>query len=276
MILSGLPNFGATCYLNSTIQCLNATPTLYEYLAARLSKFKPDGVTVAVYNLFSSMREGNPAQTHKRLMEFFEKFNAENKHFVINTQQDSQEFYIRLLDTMDKEISATYNQHSAHKSIIKQLFDIEQNTRVKCHRCKTIVNTKSISRYIYVNKSMEYYREEHLTGSNKYFCDHCKSLQDATKQITILSTPKILVLMLAKYEDITMHMNISSELNYNKKIYNPYGIITHSGSLHGGHYISQCRFDKSWYLFNDNSIHHINNDYTSVGAFMVFYVEKSE
>lgn len=274
MIISGLPNFGATCYLNSLLQCLNATCDLYEYLGLISPKLKPESISIAILNLFTTMRAGDNPKIHQNLVDFIKLFSAAHPTFAVNTQQDSQEFYTRLLDTMDEEISETYNKHSKHKSIIKKLFNINQITKVKCTRCKTIVSTSSFARYIYVNKNMEYYKEELLSGANKYACEKCKSLQDATKQIIIESTPKILVLVLAKYEDTNIHMNISEELPYNGKMYIPYGIVTHSGSLGGGHYISQCKFEDSWYLFNDSTIHPIGKEYSSRGAFMVFYRQK--
>jgi ubiquitin C-terminal hydrolase len=38
------------------------------------------------------------------------------------------------------------------------------------------------------------------------------------------------------------------------------GVITHYGSIGGGHYVYQHKFDSKWKLFNDDSVDDFNED----------------
>ena len=60
------------------------------------------------------------------------------------------------------------------------------------------------------------------------------------------------------------------------KIYSVHSIISHSGSLFGGHYINYSNRNGKWYLFNDSSVSEVNLDYTlksvsSGSAYVILY-----
>jgi len=114
-------------------------------------------------------------------------------------------------------------------------------------------------------------QSELLTGHNKWACDSCTKLKasgdtktvysNASKQLLIFSPPPILTLHLKRFQQtlsgckkVNKHVSFPLELDLapfcsstakslptvsshqQKILYSLYGVVEHSGSLHGGHY----------------------------------------
>jgi ubiquitin C-terminal hydrolase len=45
----------------------------------------------------------------------------------------------------------------------------------------------------------EFLKEEHLTGDDKYYCDHCDSKQDAVRKICLITLPPVLNIQLMRF-----------------------------------------------------------------------------
>lgn len=70
-------------------------------------------------------------------------------------------------------------------------------------------------------------------------------------------------------EDSPIPLGLSNEFNYNL-----YGVINHIGSLESGHYTITLYDEKikKWLLYNDNSIHKIEeSDVITNDAYVLFY-----
>ena len=116
-----------------------------------------------------------------------------------------------------------------------------------------------------------YTNSEELDRINKYNCENCNTLTDATKKINIWKSPKYLIITLKRFDyskniklDKLIHFpiinfDISNYINgYSTKkyIYNLIGIGNHIGmSLRGGHYTSYIKKpDNKWYLYDDDKV----------------------
>lgn len=45
----------------------------------------------------------------------------------------------------------------------------------------------------------EFLKEENLTGDDQYYCDHCKSKQDAVRKICLTTLPPVLNIQLMRF-----------------------------------------------------------------------------
>ena len=62
-------------------------------------------------------------------------------------------------------------------------------------------------------------KPEHLTGENKYHCDHCRQETDAVKYIRISRLPEILIVHLKRFKYESQGSFLSSFTNPDRKIH---------------------------------------------------------
>mmetsp|Transcript_32576 Transcript_32576/g.103174 ORF Transcript_32576/g.103174 Transcript_32576/m.103174 type:complete len:735 (-) Transcript_32576:61-2265(-) len=147
---------------------------------------------------------------------------------------------------------------------------------------------------------LQYYEPEHLTGNDKYKCEHCDQFRDCTKKLSLLKPPEVLTLHLKRfrYESLfgnNMGTKISEHIQFPIKgldmrpfiktseefkeeqenaIYDLLAVIEHRGALHGGHYIAYIRnnSDGKWFEFNDSQVNTISGaDVHKLEGYMLFY-----
>lgn len=134
---------------------------------------------------------------------------------------------------------------------------------------------------------------ERMIGTG-FKCSGCKKKVDIEKDLTIYRFPKILVIHLKRfYHTTTRREKLNTTVNFPETLdmtafaphskheskrraarYQLYGITHHSGSLYGGHYISEVYSfgDKRWYECNDSHVSRINRpDNSSSSAYLLFY-----
>jgi ubiquitin C-terminal hydrolase len=62
-------------------------------------------------------------------------------------------------------------------------------------------------------------------------------------------------------------------------LYDLYAVVSHSGNLHGGHYISHAKHpvSKKWQTFNDSSVKDVKNPSEVINsqAYLLFYQQKT-
>ena len=138
-------------------------------------------------------------------------------------------------------------------------------------------------------------KSEHLTGDNQYLCDVCRKKTDAEKRTYIWNTPERLIIHLKRFKNNGFHtMKIDKFISYpltglslsgnmapyaKKDVtYDLYGVVHHSGSLMGGHYIAYTKnpINNLWYEFNDDDVVHVepkevDPEVVSRGAYILFY-----
>lgn len=121
--------------------------------------------------------------------------------------------------------------------------------------------------------------EEELKDKDQYKCEECKKYVDAIKKTSIWDTPTVLIIQLKRFKNTyTSTTKVRSTVKYPlkdlsfenscseyypiKHKYDLYGVIQHTGSLHGGHYIAHTKnpINNKWYEFNDDDVLHIPDD----------------
>ncbi|EXJ69355.1 uncharacterized protein A1O5_07391 [Cladophialophora psammophila CBS 110553] len=113
---TGLTNFGVTCYMNSTLQCLSATIPLSSFFNDRLYEgyvqrnWKgSNGIMPKLYaNLIQAVWQGdNEVIKPSTFRNFCGRMNRE---WVIDRQQDAKEFFDFLVDCLHEDLNVNWER----------------------------------------------------------------------------------------------------------------------------------------------------------------------
>ena len=200
--------------------------------------------------------------------------------------------------------------HEKDDSIMTDLFEGQLMSCVTCLSCgfksATFDNFMDLSIEI-PRKAIKYLGSISLQDCLKTFfsketmrdcgykCSKCKKEVSIEKEMSIYRLPRLLTIHLKRFYHSAMRREkISSTVNFpdqglnmkqfasqsnhssvNNSSYRLYGISHHSGSLYGGHYISEvCNVNTNkWYNCNDSHVSQISRpDNSSTSAYVLFYV----
>jgi ubiquitin C-terminal hydrolase len=125
-------------------------------------------------------------------------------------------------------------------------------------------------------------------------CDTCQRRVTVQRQTTFWQAPEILLLHLKRFDNSGRKINksvaFSQTMDFTDVIsrdsphasegqttYSLYAMITHYGPFMGaGHYVTFCRLDGKWYLFDDKSVYGINESIVmKQNAYILFYKKNS-
>ncbi|KAL1553718.1 ubiquitinyl hydrolase 1 [Salvia divinorum] len=157
-------------------------------------------------------------------------------------------------------------------------------------------------------------RPERLGSDQKFFCQKCQVRQESLKQMSIRKLPLVSCFHIKRFEhspirkmsrkvdrylqfpfSLDMAPYLSSSIlrsRYGNRIF-PYdgdeqeaaselssqfelfAVITHSGKLDAGHYVTYLRLGNQWYKCDDAWITRVNDDVVRAAqGYMMFYVQK--
>ena len=119
-ILIGLNNIGATCYMNSTLQCLSNTEKLTEYFLTKY-KPKPNLIMANAYhklllNLWNRKNNNKPFSPY----EFKEVLSKENPLFAGIAANDSKDLINFLIERFHQELNEVKTNNSTNNNITAQ------------------------------------------------------------------------------------------------------------------------------------------------------------
>ncbi|KNC48565.1 ubiquitin carboxyl-terminal hydrolase [Thecamonas trahens ATCC 50062] len=219
-VRTGLVNFGVTCYMNSTLQCLTYLPAFSQYLVMGAHP-REEECPIRDFCLACQMRTvvGNmllgkkavysPKSLHRNLRHIGRVFH---KH----RQEDSHEFLRFVVDKLsdvDIETAAARRRQrptgpAVETTGMHAIFGGHLQSSVKCPQCKRLSVTKEpyldISLHIAGCRSLEsalkqFTRPETLDAHNKYYCGKCTKSVRAVKTLQLLNTPPVLVCHLKRF-----------------------------------------------------------------------------
>lgn len=262
----GFINLGNTCYLNAGLQLIMQNIELCELLKQT--------------NLCNFVEEYyNPSNTAISPNQIKDLVSEKCHIFRGFKQQDSQEFIINLLDIINEQIK------------INTLFEIHQEITIKCKLLKCLNKSTHIEKHNFLllninkeNKSLddcfrEYKKREKLNDDNMYFCEKCNAKRIASKRLKIIHYPKHLIIMIKRFNQNMSKNNQTIDVPLEwRNNYKLQGIVFHSGSAYGGHYIYIGKNNNQWYMFNDDSVSKINEnqlDHFKNNAYILYYIKKS-
>ena len=308
---SGLHNLGSTCFLNSVLQCLTYTPSLAEFFLARghsLSCRIGDAcITCKLENHVNhalSRNNGSSAFAPKGIVG---RIKSIAKHMRIGNQEDAHEFLRYLVDAIQKSslygLDPKLDTRIQETTLIHQIFGGYLQSQILCSVCKHQSNTfdpcLDLSLDIQNGSTLEkalrrFTKPDFLVKSNRYRCEKCKKLVDATKQMTVYQLPAVLSIQLKRFSSWTggkinkfvefpKTLNMKSYISVNSLEdgpfdYNFYAVLVHAGgSARSGHYYSYIKSPSgTWYEMNDSMVSQVSERRVmQASAYLLFYQQSN-
>ncbi|KAJ2807566.1 hypothetical protein H4S07_003567, partial [Coemansia furcata] len=225
------------------------------------------------------------------------------KHMRIGRQEDAHEFLRLLVDAFQRSllhgIDPKIDRRIQETTLAHQIFGGYLQSQVKCSRCNHESNTfeplLDLSLDIQAGNTIakalrSFTRPEILTKDNRYKCEKCSKLVDATKQMTVYRLPRALTLQLKRFSSfgggkISRHVEFPLSLSMKGYVsanstergpyeYSLYAVLVHAGgSSRSGHYYSFVKSSAGvWYELNDSSVRQVS-ERTVLGqtAYLLFY-----
>ncbi|KAB0340424.1 hypothetical protein FD754_023142 [Muntiacus muntjak] len=275
---AGLQNPGNTCYVNAALQCLSHTPHLASWVVSQQqATLCPARTSCTLYAVRAHvtralLHPGGVIRPRKDLLAGFHR----------HQQEDAHDFLMFSLNAMQQGCLSA-SQPSGHPSedttLIRQIFGGTWRSQIQCLHCLGVSDTfdpyLDISLDIMAAQSVEQalrelVKPEKLDAENAFDCGACLQKVPATKRLTLLSTPQVLVLVLKRFTQVSGAKR-AQEVRYPQCLdlqpymsewkagplgYVLYAVLVHSGwSCERGHYFSYVRAGNGqWYKMDDAKV----------------------
>ncbi|KAJ2913743.1 hypothetical protein MD484_g6676, partial [Candolleomyces efflorescens] len=276
----GLKNQGATCYMNSLLQSLYCTRYFRKavYQIPTEQDHPTESVALALQRVFYHLQTSDqPVGT----TELTKSFGWKSLDSFL--QHDVQEFNRVLQDKLESKMKGTKAEGAIQKLFVGKMksyikcvnVDYESSRseefKGKCH----LYPLKFLWMKNLYESFKDYVAVELLDGENKYQAEGL-GLQDAKKGIIFESFPPVLHLQLKRFEydiqrDAMVKINDRHEFPFeidldefldpsadrsSPWVYKLFGVLVHSGDLHGGHYFALIKpdSDSRWLKFDDDRV----------------------
>ncbi|CAD8140325.1 unnamed protein product [Paramecium octaurelia] len=303
----GLRNPRYYCYLNSALQVLLSIDSLSEGILAIQPKQGQKYLAAYQELLRTIKRSGSfSAIAAQSIWE-----NCSGK-FQFNQQQDSHEFLLFFLGKIQEELVGKYKNKQEFNSaeqawsdytsknydIVDTIFAGQSTSQSFCKSCNQVCEgydpiwdlslpiSKSYTGVDLMDCLKSYYREEVINDTWK--CDKCKKANKSVKRRMFISqTPKYLIIQFKRFTTFPTSQKINDSISYPEKLdiqefcskglqtkYKLKALITHMGSINGGHYKAYAERYDNWYLFDDETVSKINGKQLSDRSAYVLLYQK--
>ena len=309
----GLRNVGNTCFANSVLQCLaQASPMVRAIQAHGRGVCTRPGrwcVLCELAEFFDSYEEAQEGRcvTPRSLLGKIKKMG---RHLTFGAQEDSHDFLLQLLDSMQMRVLADYGgerhvPHSVQETTnVWHAFGGRTRGQVECRECGHVSST--FQGYLTLElqipagvdsleAALEAFTEsDTLSGDNAYRCDECKVRVEAEQSTRLEEGPNFLQVALKRFSISPFARfgggKISRKVSFGPTLdlapfmatdsrdrppqYLLYGIIVHISPFSaGGHYVAFVKAgDGKWYECDDSNVTEVDEEEAlSQTAYMLFY-----
>ncbi|EAX87286.1 Clan CA, family C19, ubiquitin hydrolase-like cysteine peptidase [Trichomonas vaginalis G3] len=300
--LVGLTNLGATCYLNSMLQCLFHTPAFRRAVYDMPTDGTEDVKTSIAYSLqrlFTLMQMSPLTPSTQELTTSFgwgitDQFS----------QHDVQEFLRVLVDNLEKKLKKTdkkdafaniFRGKTTNKLFVEK-FDYKDDHKEEFYDIELVVrNNRDL-----VQAIREYTKAEVI---DEYKVEN-KGVSQAIKTTKFWQLPNVLHFLLQRFEynpmgngmikvndrfefpdELDMKEFMDPESEDKDTVYDLFGVLIHIGFANAGHYEAMMKIEGNWYLFNDDEVTKVpestvrttfGGENTYGSAYFVTYVRRSQ
>ncbi len=284
----GFVNKGATCYLNSLLQCILSCSSIYQVLISKKNEphVKNNLFAMELLNLFELSQKKEPIYNKTdniwRYILTISQSQLNNVKMDAG-QQDVHEGFCMFLDAFDS-IPA-----------IKRLFKHRHKIEIYCNNCEKTVMTKSeINCVLEVQPDL---KSEQLDKNNEksmdlnnfiscqssfaenYKCSFCQKSDAKPKKTTLTMVPEIIPILIKKYDRKIMtyfptYLYFTAKNKKYKLVYQLVAQSEHSGNTNGGHYWAICLRKDGWKYINDGSVSSIDQKPTNESYFIFYHFKE--
>ena len=237
----GLPNFGNSCYMNASLQCILQIPEVAQFIESRerINDNEP------FYSLCRSVLNASKKNSGELTAKTLDLFRWTGSRFFSGSdeQQDALEFFVKLIDSMP---------------LLRSLFSFSLNVKFTCAGCNAIL--ESVNQRMY-DIPLDIFPPDLV---DDVLCPNCSlSSTKAYKSCKLNSYPPYLLFDCEKMCGISAFiiMNKLSKISIDKSNYELISVVLHAGSNKEGHYISCVKEFSTgeWYLCDDMKICKLSN-----------------
>ncbi|CAI5757119.1 unnamed protein product [Candida verbasci] len=268
---TGLTNLGNSCYMNSVIQCLAASPQLTSFFFPTVTEsfsnhnykqhINPNNklgskgkLTTSFVELLLNMFNNNGSSfspsKFKRIMGGL----SPNKQFITYDQQDCVEFLNFLLDSLHEDLNQVNLTPEEKKMITELTPEQEKGREILPIR---LASTIEWERYLKLNFSImvDYFQGQLLSQLK---CLNCKFTSTTYNSFSILSLP--IPEKLNRNKEVSLYDCIDEFVSTENQSppfkYRLFGVANHFGNLTTGHYTSYVykQSKSQWCYFDDSKI----------------------
>jgi ubiquitin C-terminal hydrolase len=286
----GLVNLGSTCAANSLVQMICRNSQLRNIIMT--SNCQKDSFTCELKEMFDLLffqkKSLSPKKFINSLYTEFSNFFYRGEQIDIGElwmcihdkvcKEQGEKVYIeecKCPDFHDTENVAKYEKYIINKynqHLNSQWCDVSQGIILNVIKCETCNNITfnfepfiSIPLDICDNTDISSMLRDYLkssTSKGDWKCDKCNDCTQYTKKLQLWKLPKVLVFHIKRFNNhisknttpINIPESFQIKSNQNLVKYQLSSMALHYGNLNKGHYISICKDEQKYMLYDDINV----------------------